>query len=361
MANEYNATVKLYYEELFDEFEYFLSNIPPGDELLRELSPPTIKAFGLEMAADVLANNSPHLIDLFAKTSIEEKYDYLLDRFASEYRSEINGEYGDLVDKAKKSLHRLNNHGLVRPSSWGEIKSGWTAIEEWEEKKKCLELCHQDDIKRRDDFRELFLSESVLSCDAYAYGRREIKTYFPVISREHTDFNDKEINASIEHDPVAIYDRLINLYASEFVAESGSKLRKAMNDLDATKRRLETHDDEKPDLLANVTSFGKAIEVWESRRNETVDYLEQCTGFVEKYAGGRSQLVENGVSSQLAIESAEKVVRSLHPDVCNAREVLMAQRWHAKRQEQEEALERQRKTDKTETGKTQDASGGMKR
>ena len=361
MAGELSSIAKLYYEELFSGLDFYFSDILPEEQSQQEIAPIEVKQRGLFMASEVLADQYPSLAELFAQTSVVERYYCLLDRFANEYRSNVDKEFSSLDDKAKDLFECIIAHGRTMPSSWDKIKSGGAAEQDWKDKMESLELRYQEDLRRCADFRKFFLSEPVLSCDADAYSRREIKDIFPALDRAYLDFNNKEIDVFVEHAPEAMYERLIVSYAVEFVAEIGSRLKNAMNDLDATRRRLEEHNNKKPDLLANVTSFGNAVETWESRRNDIIDYLDQCTGFVEKYAGVRSQLVENGASSQLAIESAEKIVRELHPDVCDAREVLMAQRWHAKRQEQEEALERQRKIDKTETGKTLDTSSEMKR
>jgi len=361
MTNDFNPIVKLYYEELFGNLEFYLSDIVPGFDPHRELEPIGLKRQGLSMAEEVTRDQYPQLGDLFEQTSVTERYNYLLDRFANEYRSMTDKELAGLLDEAEESLNLLDAHSMAAPSSWDKIKSEGTAERDWKDKMDTLERRYQEDSKRCGDFQKYFLSEPALSCDADAYARGEIETYFPALDKAYLDFKDKEIDVFVEIDPEAIYESILASYSTEFVARIGSELKVSLDDYDTSRRSLERHDKEKPDLLASVASFGDAVEKWESRRAVIVDELEHCAGFVEKYASIRSQLVENGASSQLAIESAEKVVQSVHPNVFEAKIVLMARREIAQQQEQENALGRQGEIGQDEGGQTQENSAGLKR
>lgn len=359
MANEFNPVVKLYYDGLFENLEFYLTDIAPGDDAHWELGSVDVQRQGLRMSAEVMSDQYPQLDELLSKTSITERYDYLLHRYANEYRTNMDKEVAERTGKAEESLGRLESHNKARPSSWDTIKSTGAAEQEWKGEKDLLERRYREDLKRVDDLVKYFRPEPVLSCDAEVFAKEEVEKYFPQLKDEQQRFREGEIEVFTELDPADLYERMVLSYSVEYVAEIGDKLKHAQKALDAAKRSLENHEGEKPDLLTNVRSFGDAVEKWETRRNEIVSHIDHVTKLAEWSGGLRSQLLEEGRMSPLAREKGVIPVQVLHPQLVEARNEVLARQWTALRQEQVES--RESRADGHEVKPDQEQSPGMMR
>lgn len=275
-----------------------------------------IASDAIEYATNTIENMEPELAAKFNAEPVSGKYECLMEWYRTEHAENVQTRIADAEQSFNQAAARLEEHSHFSPTILDSLTSFGKAGQEWNRRHKALEretAVKEEKLRRMVRHADL---PFVMELEKEAVAENKIRKLFPDIANLYLDEERKRHDELLRGDPFELGEELLEDHMVLYADMLADELARVENDLDHAKSLLSEHQDNKPGMLRNFVTLGRAQVDWREKEAELWGDVVYCAGELSKVQTCRKDVEEGG-----GFEWAESQIRKKYPELMAACEV----------------------------------------